>query len=89
MDSYVKKNEIRVNTYEYLLRSSEHTLKDQLIQSNFWERIFLEFFNDYREFSIELTNIDLSFLAFRKSFPIRLEAISLFNTTLMLKKFAP
>ena len=28
MDSYVKKNEIRLNTFEYLLRSHEHTLKD-------------------------------------------------------------
>jgi len=28
MDSYVKKNEIRVNTFEYLCRNSEHSLKD-------------------------------------------------------------
>ena len=28
IDSYVKKNEIRLNTFEYLLRSSESTLKD-------------------------------------------------------------
>lgn len=27
VDSYVKKNEVRLNTFEYLLRSSEHTLK--------------------------------------------------------------
>jgi hypothetical protein len=27
IDTYVKKNEIRQNTYECLLRSSEHTLK--------------------------------------------------------------
>jgi hypothetical protein len=27
IDTYVKKNEIRLNTYETLLRSSEHTLK--------------------------------------------------------------
>lgn len=28
IDFYVKKNEIRLNTFEYLLRSSEITLKD-------------------------------------------------------------
>jgi hypothetical protein len=28
IDSYVKKNEIRLNTYEFLLRSQEHTLKE-------------------------------------------------------------
>ena len=28
IDSYVKKNEIRLNTFEYLLRSSESTLKN-------------------------------------------------------------
>ena len=52
MDSYVKKNEIRLNTFEYLMRNSEHTLKDQLIKSNFCERIFLEYVKDYREFNI-------------------------------------
>jgi hypothetical protein len=89
MDSYVKKNEIRVNTFEYLLRNSEHSLKDQLVQSNFWERIFQEFIGDYREFDIQFTKIDLAFLAFRKSFPLRLEAISLINTALLNKKSAP
>ena len=89
MDSYVKKNEIRVNTFEYLCRNSEHSMKDQLVQSNFWERIFQEFVGDYREFDIQFTKIDLAFLAFRKSFPLRLEAISLINTTLLNKKSAP
>jgi len=28
MDSYVKKNEIRLNTFEYLLRSTDGSLKD-------------------------------------------------------------
>jgi hypothetical protein len=27
IDSYVKKNEIRLNTFEFLLKNSEHTLK--------------------------------------------------------------
>ena len=31
----------------------------------------------------------MAFLAFRKSFPLRLEAISLINTTLLNKKSAP
>jgi len=43
MDSYVKKNEIRLNTFEYLLRSHEHTLKDQFIKSNFADRLFSEY----------------------------------------------
>jgi len=27
IDTYVKKNEIRLNTFEYLLTNNEHTLK--------------------------------------------------------------
>ena len=89
MDSYVKKNEIRLNTFEYLLRSTDGSLKDQLIKSNFCERIFIEYIKDFREFNIQFSKIDLEFLAFRRSFPLRLEALSMFNCALMLKQFAP
>lgn len=89
MDSYVKKNEIRLNTFEYLLRSSEHTLKDQFTKSIFCDRLFSEFIRDFRAFNIQFSKIDIEFLAFRRSFPIRLEAISMVNTALMLKKNAP
>jgi hypothetical protein len=89
MDSYVKKNEIRLNTFEFILRNSEPTIKDQLIKSNFCERVFLDYIRDFREFNIQFSKIDLEFLAFRRSFPLRLEAISLINTALMLKNYAP
>jgi len=52
MDSYVKKNEIRLNTFEFLLRSHEHTLKEQFIKSNFIERLFMDNIKDFREFNI-------------------------------------
>lgn len=39
IDSYVKKNEIRLNTYESVLRSSEVTLKDQFLNSAFIEHM--------------------------------------------------
>lgn len=89
MDSYVKKNEIRLNTFEYLLRSHEHTLKDQFIKSNFIDRMFVDFIRDFREFNIQFSAIDIEFLAFRRSYPLRLESISLLNTTLMLQKNSP
>jgi len=89
MDSYVKKNEIRLNTFEFLMRNSEPTIKDQFIKSNFCEYVFLEFIRDYREFNIQFSKIDLEFLAFRRSYPLRLEAISLVNTALTLKSHAP
>lgn len=88
IDSYVKKNEIRLNTFEYLLRNSRQELKDQFIKSNFIDRLFLDYICDFREFNIQFSKIDLEFLAFRKSFPIRLEAISLLNTALSLKNHA-
>lgn len=89
MDSYVKKNEIRLNTFEYLLRSHEHTLKDQFIKSNFSDRLFSDYIQDFREFNIQFSKIDIEFLAFRRSYPLRLESISLLNTALMLKKNSP
>ena len=89
MDSYVKKTEIRLNTFEYLLRSSEHALKDQLIKSNFCNRCFLEYVHDFREFNIQFSKIDLEFLAFRRSYPLRLETISMLNCAIRLKNFAP
>ena len=52
MDSYVKKNEIRPSNFEYIIRSSEDTLRDQLIKSNFCERVFLDYVRDFREFNI-------------------------------------
>ena len=89
IDTYVKKNEIRLNTYESILRSNEHTLKTQFIKSNFFERLFSEYITDFKEFNIQFSKIDLEFLAFRKTFPIRLEAISLLNSTLVSKNRAP
>ena len=89
IDSYVKKNEIRLNTFEYLLRSSEPTLKDQLLHSAFIDKLFQDYIGDFREFNIQFSKIDLEFLAFRRSFPIRLECISLVNTSLMLRAQAP
>lgn len=52
IDSYVKKNEIRLNTFEYILRSSESTLKDQLLTSSFIDMLFADYISDFREFNI-------------------------------------
>lgn len=89
LDTYVKKNEIRLNSLEYLLRSHEHTLKDQLLKSNFLEKVLMDYIRDFRAFNIQYSKIELEFLAFRKSFPLRLEAISIFNTILLYKDNAP
>lgn len=89
IDSYVKKNEIRLNTFEHLVRNSEHTLKDQFLKSNFIEKLCSQYIQDFREFNIQFSKIDLEFLAFRKTFPIRLESLSIINTCLMQKDRAP
>ncbi len=52
IDTYVKKNEIRLNTYEALLRNGEHTLKTQFIKSNFFEKLFADYIQDFKEFNI-------------------------------------
>ena len=53
------------------------------------DKLFQDYISDFREFNIQFSKIDLEFLAFRRSYPIRLECISLFNTALMLKSQAP
>lgn len=52
IDTYVKKNEIRLNTFEALLNSQEHTLKTQFIKSHFFEKMFAEYVADFKEFNI-------------------------------------
>ena len=89
MDQFVKKNEIRLNSFEHLLRSSESTLKDQFVHSNFCDRLFGEYIQDFREFEIQFSKIDIDFLAFRKCNPLRLESISIINTALMFKSSSP
>jgi len=44
--------------------------------------------HDLREFNIQFSKIDLEFLAFRKAHPLKLESISIINTTLLEKKNA-
>lgn len=51
--------------------------------------MFADYISDFKEFNIQFSKIDLEFLAFRKTFPIRLECISLLNTTLLYKANAP
>ena len=53
------------------------------------EKLFQDYVHDFREFNIQFSKIDLEFLAFRRSYPVRLECISLINTVLMLKPKAP
>jgi len=48
-----------------------------------------DYIRDFSEFNIQYSKIDVEFLAFRKSFPLRLEAISIFNTILMQRERAP
>jgi hypothetical protein len=48
-----------------------------------------DYIRDFSEFNIQYSKIDVEFLAFRKSFPLRLEAISIFNTILMQRDRAP
>lgn len=49
----------------------------------------MDYIRDFRAFNIQYSKIELEFLAFRKSFPLRLEAISIFNTILLYKDNAP
>jgi hypothetical protein len=58
------------------------------MSSGFIEKMFEDYVSDFREFNIQFSKIDLEFLAFRRSYPIRLECISLFNTTIMLKNLS-
>jgi hypothetical protein len=89
LNSYVKKNEVRLNTVEFLLRNHEHTLKDQLLKSSFLRKVLMDYIHDFREFGIQQSKINVQFLAFRKGFPLRQEAISIFNTILLCKDDAP
>lgn len=59
LNSYVKKNETRLNTIEYLLKNHEHTLKDQLLKSSFLEKVLMDYIHDFREFGIQQSKINV------------------------------
>lgn len=88
IDTFVKKNEIRLNTFERILASSDPTLRKQLIESRFIEKMCSDYICDPRELNVTFSKIDLEFLAFRKSMPFRMESISLVNTIFLYKHSA-
>ena len=84
----MKKNEIRLNTFQEILKSDDQNLRMQFIKSGAIEMICRDFICDFREFNVSFHKIDLEFLAFRKMHPLRLEAISFINTVFMHKNQA-
>ena len=88
LDVYVEQNENRLFTLEYLLKSKSSILKTQFLKSRFVERLAAEYIKDSREFSVRFNKIDLKFLAYRQSYPIRNEAISIMSELLKSKETA-
>lgn len=80
VDTFVKKNEIRLNMFQEFLKTSEPELRNQFIESGVIEIICRDYISDFREMNVSFNKIDLDFLAFRKSHPLRMEAISFVNT---------
>ena len=88
LDVYVEQNENRLSIVEYLLKSNSAILKTQFLKSRFVERLAEEYIKDSREFSVRFNKIDLKFLAYRQSYPIRNEAISIMSEILKSKESA-
>lgn len=89
LDTFVKKNEIRLNTFEQILVNTEQSFRTQFIKSGIIEKICKDYINDFSEFNATFNKIDLNFIAFRKSYPMRMEAITFFNTVLLHRETAP
>jgi len=88
IDTFVKKNEIWLNTFQEILKNSEPQLRQQFIKSGIIEIVCWDYISDFREFNATFNKIDLNFLAFRKSYPLWMEAISFINTVFMHRKEA-
>jgi len=79
LDVYVEQNSNRLTTIENILKSKSSILKTQLLKSRFIERLASEYMKDTHEFSVKYNKIDLKFLAYRYSYPVRNEAISIMS----------
>eukprot|EP00831_Metopus_contortus_P008746 TRINITY_DN13360_c0_g1_i4.p1 TRINITY_DN13360_c0_g1~~TRINITY_DN13360_c0_g1_i4.p1 ORF type:complete len:900 (-),score=123.90 TRINITY_DN13360_c0_g1_i4:33-2657(-) len=88
LDIYVEQSSCRLCTLEYLLKSSSAELKKQFLKSRFIEKMSSEYIIDTREFSVKYNKIDLKFLAFRYSYPIRNESISIIHEIIKNKATA-
>ena len=88
LELYAEQNCNRLATVEYLLQSGSHKLKTQFLKSRFIERMTTEYIKDTRQFATKFNKIDLRFLAFAKSYPLRNEAISIISLLLQHKATA-
>ena len=88
IDTFVKKNEIRVNSFEALLANKEKNLHSQFLSSGFLESLVAEFLPDMRKFNASYSKIPLEMLAFRQCLPLRMEAISIIRALLAAKDSA-
>ncbi len=86
LDVYVEQNCNRLCTVEYLLQSKSALIKNQFLKSRFVEKLAAEYVGDMREFSVKYNKIDLKFLAYRHSYPIRNESISIMAEILKNKE---
>lgn len=88
LDIYVEQNYNRLSILGYLLSSHSSTLKNQFLKSHFLEKMISEYIKDTREFSVKFNKIDIKFLAFRHSYPLRNESISIMSEIIKNKRNA-
>ena len=87
-DDYAEENNIRLNTFKYLLRSNSIKLHSQFIKSNFIEKMVSEYIKNKQRFVSCFDKIDLKFLAFRQWYPLRGESIGFIREVIDARDYA-
>ncbi len=89
LDLYAEQNSNRLAAVEWLLRSNSRKLQAQFLKSRFLERMTAEYIKDTRQFSAKFNKIDLKFLAFGRSYPLRNESMGVISLLLRHRNTAP
>lgn len=75
---YASQSEARLSIFKLLLESP--VLQQQFLQTEFIEKLVVEFLNDRKILDAKYSQLSLDFLAFRECMPVRGEAIAMIQT---------
>lgn len=86
IDNYMVENRLRIHLFEIMMNLSQayDSIKLQFLQSEFIQFLFSSLAFDFRKFRTDYKKLSVEFLAYKHSFPLRSEALSMMN--IVMKK---
>eukprot|EP00828_Plagiopyla_frontata_P026718 TRINITY_DN34875_c0_g1_i1.p1 TRINITY_DN34875_c0_g1~~TRINITY_DN34875_c0_g1_i1.p1 ORF type:complete len:376 (-),score=54.28 TRINITY_DN34875_c0_g1_i1:57-1184(-) len=89
LDNYVEEANIRLQTFESIIKSNNSQLKQQFITTQFITYICSECLENTSQFDVLLYKSDMKFLPFRNYLPIRNESLAMLTSIAWNKNEVP